>query len=100
MPTTKTKTNCSYKKVGGNHKVTSDEVMEVVRFADNLPEVTTINLGWMRSGLKSVKLRIRVSLRDKTLRVMARGGPFVQEIWIYSRNLVKTMRQLERNFAP
>lgn len=100
MSTTRSKINCSFKKVGGSHKVTSDEVMEVVKFAGNLPEVTTINLGWMKSGLKSVNLRIRVSLRDKTLRVMARGGPFVQEIWIYSKNLLKTMKQLERNFAP
>lgn len=100
MATKRCKTRCNLKKISGGHRITSEEVIELVSFIDNLPEVTAINLGMMRSGLKSVQLRIKVNLRNKALRIMARGGPVVQEIWVYSKNLDRTMEQLlARNFA-
>jgi hypothetical protein len=98
MAAKKTKVRLKHKKIGGKHFVTTKEIIEVPSFILELAEVTKLNLGFITSGLKSVGLRIRIMIQGEALKVVAKGGPASQEIWVYSKKIKKTARQLQSKF--
>lgn len=74
------------KKRGGRHTTCIDAAIPVVKFAEKLPEVTKISPGFIKSGIRGGRQRIKLKDIVGGVRLIIRGSTCVQEVKVYSQN--------------
>lgn len=85
-------------KMGGRHTTVIDAAQLVIDLAQRMPDVTKIVAGYITSGVKGGKQRIKIKKITGGLLVVVRGSVSIQELRIYSDNIEETQRKLEQEF--
>lgn len=86
-------------KIRGKHTTIIDAAKPIIKFLNELEWVTGISLGFIKSGLKGAKQRMKIINTTGGLLLVIRGGVTIQEIRVYSNNTKKVQEELERNFS-
>ncbi len=84
-------------KFAGSHSTYTEISCKLADAANDLPEVTKISSGFIRSGLKSVNGQRRVKLVAKNTHCIlatVRDNITCHEVWIYVSNMAAAMTNL------